>query len=99
MTRETAKYLTFCIGLEQQGKNRLGISVRRFKRDRVRFQVRASFFDEIANKVERKNENVTLDLEMRESHQLCEDMFIFSKVSWAQFKNNSAGCGGPIAQR
>jgi hypothetical protein len=43
-------------------------------------QVRASFFDEIANKVERKNENVTLDFEMRESHQLCEDMFIFSKV-------------------
>ena len=46
----------------------------------VRIQVRASFFDEIAKKVALKNENVTLDYEMRESHQLCEDMFIYSKV-------------------
>jgi hypothetical protein len=43
-------------------------------------QVRASFFEEIVAKVGLNNENITLDNEMGESHQLCEDMFIFSKV-------------------
>lgn len=53
--------------------------------------MRASFFDEIASKVERKNENVTLDHEMRESHQLCEDMFIFSKVKSPELVGGTVG--------
>jgi len=64
-----------CLAVYSRASKNFNLSVHFYQT-----QVRASFFEEIVAKVGLNNENITLDNEMGESHQLCEDMFIFSKV-------------------